>query len=145
MHHELALIPVLVLFLVAGCGRDQSISKPQPSTETNEVDLRFQRMAAEGHRLLTQADVVFRVVTSEGRGEFVRPSPLETNGLTSPSNFQAALRSVQQRKAVLILIPAEGYDTNIATNAAAWLKQLGFQSVQIGVERWGKVFPGPEL
>ena len=133
----------LVLFL-AGCGKEQLIAdaKHQPQWwETNKDSQVMRRRAEEGAALLKQADVVLEVI---GTVHFSRPK--FTNELTTPADYETALRSVERRNSAVIVFQAYDYTgaTNEAAQAAAILKQCGFRTVHLAVLGWGMTFPYAE-
>ena len=109
--------------------------------ETNETDWRIHARAQEGADLMDKADAVLE---ANWCVRFIRPA--STNCVTTLAEFEAALSRVQQRNLAVILIQALGFDgvTNMANEAAATLKQCGFQKVHVAVQGWGMIFPYSE-
>ena len=101
----------------------------------------MRRRAEEGAALLKQADAVLEV---SGTVHF--QSPKLTNDLTTPADYETALKSVAGRHSAVIVFPAFNYTaaTNQADQAATILKQCGFRTVHLAVSGWGMTFPYSE-
>jgi hypothetical protein len=133
-----------LVLLLAGCNRERPIAaaKHEPQWwETNKESQIMLRRGEEGAALLEQADVVLEVI---GAVHFLRPQ--FTNDLTTPADYEAALRSVERRNSAVIVFQAYGYTgaTNQAAQAAAILKQCGFRTVHLAVLDRGLTFPYAE-
>jgi hypothetical protein len=100
---------------------------------------RLMQRAKEGSDLVGKADVILEEF---GDGAMFL-TPRNTNVVKTPSEFQAALNSVEHRGLALIKIQAvrvSGVTNNIAASVAI-LKQCGFRDVRVVMERWGMTFP----
>jgi len=113
---------------------------------TNENQWFWDEVAKARH-LESNADVVLTVdgARVEHAVRLLRPLPVFTNDLVRVSDFQTALAPVQRRELAVIETYAFGFDTNRLTNAAAQLRQCGFQNVRAVVLGWGGRFVGPAL
>jgi hypothetical protein len=145
MHILRITILLAALLFVIGCDRRQSAT-PEVTAITNENQW-FRDGVAEARQLESKADAIF-AVEGAGAEHSVRlrwPAPAVTNDLVGISDFQTALASVQRRELAIVEMYAQGFDTNRLTNAAARLRQCGFQDVRAVVLGWGGRFVGPAL
>jgi hypothetical protein len=100
---------------------------------------RLLELNRQGRELVEKADAFLEALSDRVR--FYRPENM--NLVSSLPEFKATVGSLQHRALAVISFPSFGYTscTNEAAEAAAMLKECGFQEVRFVSTQWGMTFP----